>query len=806
MRSPVVGLGLVFVFASCADSDRAGSGGSGSPQGEGRGEDDGVRAGALLSAPPSVAAPALRASEAAGAVPGHAAVSDQGRFTYKIPVDVPKGRAGMEPDLTLEYNSDDGNGPFGMGWSLSGGGAYINRCDRIWAAGQKTERIAFNTLDRFCLNGQQLLVTSGNYGKASSEYRTEIDSYAKIVLVSVASGGEPTEFKVYFKNGRIGTFTRPATLLRNENLNPDGTVFSTGNVNMSWPMTKLVDRSGNAMLYRHEERVDALPLLTRIDYTACDSGTCGYASARLRRVDFVPEDRSTVDRPERYVRGVRLVQTRRIKEIVVSVANSAGSFEPVHRYVARYAQSGVSGRTQLRGIKKCDGAATPVCLPETSFSWTGETAGPFESTPVGSTFTYTLAQLTPIQKKEQIIPENSFAVFDADGDGNDDIAFKRWTSPTLQFTSTAAPQDWMLFGDGRGYFKSGGMTLDADGDGLSKATTQCTGAEIMDMQNGQVADLDGDGRLEWLVSLNAGCPFVDADTSTAANFVRVQPGTSAGLTNVGAFARTTGTMAWDRVARNFRKVEMPLADIVEFNRSWVTNELKVLDMNGDGLPELLFASFNAPNGFWQVNWGSKTARTPAFEPQVGYVPRTLAKMAAVPDKANNFYYPTSYQVADEDGDGRQELLQTDHLGTRRSFFYGADRTFLTYRFRKVDNPQEASQHAVLTELSSMASPDSPQPPSWSAANFGAVIGGRGRLYNVDVNGDGLKDLLYSGLGQNSLWELRINTGNGYKAPTHPAASARRCSSTPGTAASPRRPFHPARSSAAAPTSVSASPI
>ncbi len=36
-----------------------------------------------------------------------------------IPVFTSPGRGGFHPELTLQYDSGQGNGPFGVGWSLS---------------------------------------------------------------------------------------------------------------------------------------------------------------------------------------------------------------------------------------------------------------------------------------------------------------------------------------------------------------------------------------------------------------------------------------------------------------------------------------------------------------------------------------------------------------------------------------------------------------------------------------------------------------------------------------------------------------
>jgi Salmonella virulence plasmid 65kDa B protein len=48
------------------------------------------------------------------------AVTESGAATLSVPIKVPSGIGGMEPQLALNYSSGVGNGLFGLGWTLSG--------------------------------------------------------------------------------------------------------------------------------------------------------------------------------------------------------------------------------------------------------------------------------------------------------------------------------------------------------------------------------------------------------------------------------------------------------------------------------------------------------------------------------------------------------------------------------------------------------------------------------------------------------------------------------------------------------------
>jgi hypothetical protein len=66
----------------------------------------------------------------------------------------------------------------------------------------------------------------GNYGDIDTEYRTETDSFARIVSTgpSTLDGKGPERFLVYTKDGRIRTYTAQIGLRYQQ-----GTGFSDGN-------------------------------------------------------------------------------------------------------------------------------------------------------------------------------------------------------------------------------------------------------------------------------------------------------------------------------------------------------------------------------------------------------------------------------------------------------------------------------------------------------------------------------------------------------------------------------------------------
>ena len=62
-----------------------------------------------------------------GAIPGSFGVDESGSSIYNIPLRVAPGTRGIEPQLSLNYNSASANTLIAVGWSL-GGLSAVTRC------------------------------------------------------------------------------------------------------------------------------------------------------------------------------------------------------------------------------------------------------------------------------------------------------------------------------------------------------------------------------------------------------------------------------------------------------------------------------------------------------------------------------------------------------------------------------------------------------------------------------------------------------------------------------------------------------
>src|SRR5262245_6093117 len=193
----------------------------------------------------------------AGSTPGGFRVTESGAAEYRIPIRVPPGIAGMEPKLALVYNSQAGNGLLGVGWNLEGLSS-ITRCPRTMAQDGVRGGINYDANDRFCLDGQRLMVISGTYGADGAEYRTERESFSKVISYGNAGSG-PAWFKAWTKSGQIIEYGNTA----------DSRSEAQGKTAVRvWAVNKVSDTKGNYLTvsYTEDNAIgDFRP--SRIDYT-----------------------------------------------------------------------------------------------------------------------------------------------------------------------------------------------------------------------------------------------------------------------------------------------------------------------------------------------------------------------------------------------------------------------------------------------------------------------------------------------------------------------------------------------------------
>lgn len=392
---------------------------------------------------PEFPADAIRSAEPNGYLPGIAGVSNAGAATYTIPLDVPPGVAGMQPELALSYSSSAGNGVLGVGWTLSGG-SQIQRCNKTLRTNGVTAGIEYGIDDVFCLNAERL-VKVGTSQSGYPEFRTESNPFDRIVWEL----GD-NRFKVWSKDGTISTYapiTVPQYKAIDPNVDNDPSTPSSAqpeylrvqqkfvlDVTPLWVLRQREDRSGNSVRYNYFQsppnaKNGVEVLLNDISYTHSAAGSGANRSVRLHY-----ETRE--DKEFAYSNGIRMESNFRLARLTMHAPKSPGDSSQTEQweYQLAYGESISTQRSELTSVRKC---AQGACGWAKQFTWNQAASDESGNYRISGTLDY-----TPITPKvmsaylyddllesnyDETNLEGKFRTtltpihMDADGDGRTDI-------------------------------------------------------------------------------------------------------------------------------------------------------------------------------------------------------------------------------------------------------------------------------------------------------------------------------------------------------------------------------------------------
>lgn len=549
-----------------------------------------------------------------------------------MPIQIPPGIGGVEPTLTLDYNSQGTNGPLGVGWSLSGLSA-IERCPQTYPQDGALTGVNYSSSDRFCLDGQRLMlvVGTGSYGAAGSEYRTEIDSLVKVTAVGAAAGGGPASFVAKTKAGLTLEFGATA----------DSSVEVAGRTPLvvrRWALSRLYDTKGNTMAFAYTKDTTAGAFNgafypQRIDYTS-NSGT-GLAAANSVVFEY---EANRTDVVTSYQAGSAVVNQQRLKRIKT---RSGGA--DVFVYTLDYPNYGSSARSRLASVTLCAGSG--ACLPATAMTFQPEPVAP-------SQWLAKQADAADVC----LLSCGIWQTLDLNRDGRTDFVHLKDGSGNYSI--------WLSRADGT--FTVTNYSSFSSGD-----TALTTGSWLL-------ADLNGDGSADMVHLLdNAGHYTVWRNTGT------------------GTFVIENGGYT------------SPAVD-----RSLLTGTWQVADVDGDGWSELLHFASITQVFTWKVNGYNTFAVT-----------SNTVSVSASPGETCGVIYP---QVLDVDGDGRSDVVAMPWavVSSSGSGGGGAGCGRITV-LRSLGDGTFATTTTV-----------------GGGVGLAAPNQGAGAWRVVDVNGDGLQDLVH----------------------------------------------------------------
>jgi len=206
--------------------------------------------------------------------------------------------------------------------------------------------------DRYCLDGQRLILVSGTYGYANSEYRTERDTLTKIVAYNAVGSYGPAYFIAKTKSGQTIQY----------GVSTDARIIATGKTTaLVWNVNRITDTVGNYLTVTYTQNTATGEYYPqRIDY----AGNSTQGTPTSSSVQFVYATRT--DTFTGYVGGSTVSSTQRITNVQVFEGATK-----IRDYGLTYDSSAATQRSRVAVIQECDGAATPSCLPATTVGWQG---------------------------------------------------------------------------------------------------------------------------------------------------------------------------------------------------------------------------------------------------------------------------------------------------------------------------------------------------------------------------------------------------------------------------------------------------
>lgn len=316
-----------------------------------------------------------------GSIKVDAGVTANGQASINIPIAVPPGRLGMQPELSISYSSSGDAGMLGMGFSLNGIPS-LTRCPMDTV---HPDRVMPDMVD-LCLGGERLILSAGDHMTLGASYRlrrtpnTRIDIISAMVVQGVT---EDIAFQANYGDGLIAVF----------GYYPDN--YHAGR----WRISYTEDPFGNRVAYSYLAVKDGLTTLAllpdQITYTLnnkldpdnpLDFSNQDHGTRKVQFIyDMLPADQSYTfhtrfddnldmqslhDQGDRSDNRAMHLLDRRLSQIETSVqiGGAGNPFTSASYYKLEYSNASSSARSLLSSITRCD--RQNICLPPATIEWT----------------------------------------------------------------------------------------------------------------------------------------------------------------------------------------------------------------------------------------------------------------------------------------------------------------------------------------------------------------------------------------------------------------------------------------------------
>jgi hypothetical protein len=628
---------------------------------------------ATLSTKPPAMSPASLSSEGGGGGDPNSdddrnAVGNQVRFdpnpmtgslSYSYPISLPPGRNGLTPDLSLKYSSQPSANTniVGYGWDFTI--PFIERINRTGSDAMLGQFFFYSSMD-----GELASSTSGTYGPLS-----ETGKFLKYQFSTSTNTWTVTDKRG--TNYKFGT----TAVSRQDNPSDSSQIYK-------WELDEIRDTNNNYIKYSYTKDAGQI-YPNQILYTGNGSTDGPF------EVDFLKESRSDIASSSEP--GFQIVSKSRINEVDVKVSGTW-----VRKYTLSYTTGDNQSRSLLTTIQQSgqNDAGTVVAPPSTTFIYQQATAG-WTAT---STNWNAPAAFSDIQRVRD--GDAGVRIVDVNGDGLSDVLQGYQNSDGSETIQLA----WINTGFGFTASSTWNPPTFFNNRHVNPAGDYGT----------RIVDVNGDGLPDILQSFNNS----DGSASSVVTYL-----------NTGSGWVASSTWAAPTFIANY-----------QWNVNGGDVGVRLLDVNGDGLVDIAQSFYSAGVGsFNRVYLNNGNGWTLATS-SIWQIPVPFSNIQTILNG------DIGVRVADVNGDGLPDILQG---------------------YRNGDSSQ-IMQQAWINTASGWTLDNTWTPPAYFVDDASVGIAGDIGTRVVDVNGDGLPDIIQSfnnvdnTLHAQQAW---INTGHGWASST-----------------------------------------
>ena len=662
------------------------------------------------------------ASTYVGQTNGSFRVDESGSASYSIPLNIPAGIAGVQPQLGFSYSSNSGDGLMGRGWNFSGASA-ISRCAKNLTLDKVQDNISHSANDRLCLNGQRLVTWGNQHDKNLSnysywnagKYHTEIDNFSVVKAHGNTSQG-PAAFTVETKSGEVHYYGLASSVSGNDSIgqpmNIALKVYGGGNESSSdafvnagsaniaktWALKAIKDVKGNYIVFRYtEDAVKGEHYLKEVHYTGRTDGKSPFARVIL----------NYIDNPKIFVgwsAGTPISMRKMLDSVTVYQDH-----EVFRHYALNYFTSAVlEEKNYLESIQECTDKNLTNCLPATTFSW---------QKPAEKSTSFTWETEPETGYRYEVAVTESFAPFS--------------NYPSTKGRSTNRDYNQIIDLNGDGYsdivYTSGSYWYASFGPSYS-SNTQLTNTGVAKKEYAQTIDYNGDGQRDLLVANSETSNWMIISFVPSVNVVE------------GCETETGFEHICDSHVQNSRITLVNTG----VRATGLEGNVQVADVDGDGLEDIVFRK----NGHLEAYLNNDGNGSFLHDSSISNLSDSSSKTfeGNITRKTANIKTASGIDV---NGDGRTDLvIKIGTMSGSCNLNSYLDSKYDCESIGGVWTVENTSQYKLLVSDGSNYSDKQ-------------TLGNYKTVKAADLNGDGYTDIMYQ-LG--SRWYYRLSNGIEFLSP------------------------------------------